>query len=909
MNFEKPLDNIKDKDLKKETTEENDTGSELDPEKEKEARIFFHKIIEEYIEKAEEKSGKNLDNPYSGYEENDAWFYKSEQIRNELLEKFGYKSTGDETMWLGTENIFFEELIDIFKNTKSEHSVAAAYQISQELFPSSTNPASFIEASDLLKFGAKIINIPALRRDLEDKILGEASIIINSIHEDKIEDIVKEIEKNALYEKMDILEFLKYIMAYSSYNGWANNVPENIEKIINKIEEKEKSFLLKKFLEIFKLKIEKTYESLHKPDLENNIEGRVGFVDAQNCDKTGRIFIPNKKLDRENREEMMRIGEDLVALVDYKGEPIEFAKVLSKNFNKEPLKVHFKYIDEIEDDIRRYEENENKEKEWIFIKDRRYSLSTIIEKFIENIVIQEIDNIEEISKKLQEIYGKADFSWEGFLQDPQIINHLPQEKRKEIIEKTKGKLDILKKEKQQKGIYIDLVDFQSLTDKYNYKFTSEEIAEKDFLLFKHLHHSDMRWNIENEMGVDMIDIPFNYQVHFLKFLAEKDEKEVNHIKEFLDESNNYQDKINRIKTFLAIESGEEIGKQVFSVAEKTEPEISQKIFEKYASIIDTIEDSKETIASTLIEQNISDDEIRSINSNLIVKANRMIADFAQELDKNTKEDNIKEKLLRKLDRYQEDLMLTASVYKTLKKESGRDIRIEDIKDIQLQTKNATEIKDEELQQMLDIYGKNYDNRPEFKNQLLESFKNKIKENRQDTVLYVIKKGNQIIAFNRFDRNPDETKYFGSFNVDPNMQDSSIGTALFEESLRIESEDSKPIKATCDAFSTATIMYIEKGGFVVTDIIPEPGNETGEKIFQIEKSDVIESKYKEIPQKEIIRMQEDEEQKENSIILKLGKNPKEISNATEDLINNKKYLLTRYFCDKERTNVYCVLEKS
>jgi hypothetical protein len=939
MDFEKPLEKEPEEEVSDETIKKNDEfldnllsqgekDREDNPEEYENFRNKFHfRMSGDFEEKI--KKDRNLEKkeeeekireifrffiedmlkrePADPYNDDTADIIQADlKIKKGIAQIIGEEEPETTRGWYDKDSLFFDELIKISKNLSPEQRKGLDWNLYK--FLDYYNPGTNIGTTEMLVTTAKITRIPEFQGNIGQSLIGELNYRINWTTPEVLKDIEREIEDASTAEKMDMLEIIKSVVAKAASMDWPNGI-KHIKNIIEHIKTKDNSF----FVQIYLEKIQERIQSEEKEPSQgivglsgdrarSRLAEPLNKLEKENYELTSSLFKPDRIFNRQER--MMRISEDMLVIMDHSNNILSLAKTPKESFEREPLATKPKDLMKLQDTLQAQEkEMGNEMQSYLFLN------QIIVFASKSSIMKNEYKTIEELANIWEKTCGKLSIPWIDILTNLKNIIPLSIEEKSAIIKGLNIKAEEIFKEQEGNVPDLDFVSYEDITKKYNYILNDTEENDETFLLLQHLYKPEIISRIEKKLEINKFEIPFNYQLHLLKFLTDKNETEVDKVKEFLNGSINSKEKTNRIKSFLAMESGEKMGESIFKISEKAEPEFSEKVFEKYANITDQIENSKELIASMLKQQNADDDEIRSINSNLIVKANRMIADFAQELDKNTKEDNIKEKLLRKLDRYQEDLMLTASVYKTLKKESGRDIRIEDIKDIQLQTKNATEIKDEELQQMLDIYGKNYDNRPEFKNQLLEIFKNKIKENRQDTVLYVIKKGNQIIAFNRFDRNPDETKYFGSFNVDPNMQDSSIGTALFEESLRIESGDSKPIKATCDAFSTATIMYIEKGGFVVTDIIPEPGNETGEKIFQIEKSDVIESKYKEIPQKEIIRMQEDEEQKENSIILKLGKNPKEISNAVEDLINNKKYLLTRYFCDKERTNVYCVLEKS
>lgn len=172
-----------------------------------------------------------------------------------------------------------------------------------------------------------------------------------------------------------------------------------------------------------------------------------------------------------------------------------------------------------------------------------------------------------------------------------------------------------------------------------------------------------------------------------------------------------------------------------------------------------------------------------------------------------------------------------------------------------------------------------------------------------------------MAFNRFDDKFDEqedAKYFGSFNVQSELQDSSLGSALFQKSLEEETKERKPIKAVCFSFSSATVMYIEKGGFIANQF-ERLSEDPSSPVIHIEKNENFSPKYSGKTQDEIIseyqeNLDKNTEEDSASIVRIPISDKEKIDSTMEDFLNNKKYLLTRYFCDKERKNVYAVFEK-
>ncbi|MEK9135165.1 MAG: hypothetical protein AAB451_02600 [Patescibacteria group bacterium] len=446
-------------------------------------------------------------------------------------------------------------------------------------------------------------------------------------------------------------------------------------------------------------------------------------------------------------------------------------------------------------------------------------------------------------------------------------------------------------------------------------FRKENMGEEDYrkmiLTYKSLIELPLRDRMEEYFGIKLKDFSIREQVQFVNFLSSKSIKEVEKVKEFLAKGADKEAINNRIKSFLSLESGEEMGKKILDIGENLDGESADLIFNKYGEIVDLAEKNREQLNGLFKEnKDILPEEMELITQNLIKRANNLLVKFSEKIkDAGNKEKRLeKEEILPVLEKYKGDLVLTASVYKSLQESRG-GVKLEDLKDVTFERaeprqmvplslvkgiarKHARELidKNKDISQMLGIYARNYEDKPALQKKLLEEFRKKFGTKGSDTVLYFYRKGEEIIAFDRFDRGKGK-KYFASVNVRPELAGSAIGAALIETSLKAETVANETIEADCLPDTAISSHYIEKSGFVVKKVIPNYEG-TGETVFNIERS----------PKNKSYRRSYEG----NDLAFEFKRNSPELLKKLEELINEKGYVMTRYFFDKD--SVYCALEK-
>ncbi len=487
---------------------------------------------------------------------------------------------------------------------------------------------------------------------------------------------------------------------------------------------------------------------------------------------------------------------------------------------------------------------------------------------------------------------------------------------------------------------------------------SEEEYDKLLLTYKTLIELPIRERMEKDFGIKLEDYSVREQVQFVNFLSTKTIEEVERVKGFLNEGDNELSRKHRVKAFLSLESGQFTGDDIILIGEslKDDSKLVNKLFEVYASLVDQTAITKDELREMFRNQKeVKDEEVGKVSRMILNKANELLLDYVRMI-KEGKEIS-KVELLNELEGYKAELVLTASVWKSVDKSglSFEDLEgvtfevdsigritgdgkimslVDEISKKETDDKNpfipganirgavsryALEASQEERQkaqeilEMIDIYRKNYIHKPKLQKKIVEGFIDKLRTAGDQTLVYSFKKEGHVLAFNRFDQMDGNRKYFGSFNVEPSLAGSAIGTALMQASLDREASQND-IEADCDPETAIGSYYVEKAGFVVYSVVPNYGG-TGETIFTIErKPQNKEFNYRNMSNDELMLEYERRfrgnvyRQGSTRMVLKFEKDSNELFESSERLVNKEGYIMTRYFFDKGGKEVYCAFER-
>ena len=320
-----------------------------------------------------------------------------------------------------------------------------------------------------------------------------------------------------------------------------------------------------------------------------------------------------------------------------------------------------------------------------------------------------------------------------------------------------------------------------------------------------------------------------------------------------------------IKSFLSLESGEEMGAAVLKIGEKLEQEPACLIYYKFNEIINQIKKDKNELEGLFKNRkNITDKEIEKIAQNLLSKGVKILIDFSDKIEGGEKIEE--HDILEELKKYKTDLILTASVFGGIDKKDG--VTFEDLRGVTFENVTSDQIvsneefkkdivklyKDNEfvdvskksfdrivgsysvskqdlesaehIFQMMEIYSKNYEDRPVFRKKLLEEFLEALVKNDESINFYMYKKDEEVVAFSRFDQMKDGEILATSLKVRGILCNSSIGKVFSDKCIEKEFRKGDII-ASCDAFTPTASVHIEDGKFVANKIMKDYNKENEE----------------------------------------------------------------------------------
>jgi hypothetical protein len=425
-----------------------------------------------------------------------------------------------------------------------------------------------------------------------------------------------------------------------------------------------------------------------------------------------------------------------------------------------------------------------------------------------------------------------------------------------------------------------------------------------FANYRSLMNLETRRNIDVEFGIKLSDFSVREQVQFVNFLSAKSEKEVIMVKNFLNQG---AGKKNRLKAFLSLEFGQDLSENLFAISKSIEPEHANLIFAKYAEIADLAYVAEQEVMS-LVKDKEKGKKIdpRKISQDLLKRGKDILAMFAEKIKIAVKkgEKIPVDEILSDLEDYKQDLVFHAAGVKEGKKNG---LEYEDFIGAQFKVLTAREVfENEKLAfQMRTMQQKNWKHENQkFQGSLAEGLDKKIKEGGDDVLFFVFEHNDKLTSFCRIDK----SGYFGSLNA--KMKGSALGWGISEAAFKIWGKD---LEAHSDPFDPrATPVYIEKDGFVAIGT-----EEYAEKYsFHIRRESKSKKYFfREKSQAEIIsyhlehNLGNNYDNKDECIVLALSVRSEEMKTKLSEFLNDKRYVLTRYFFDKGGKIAYCGLESS
>ncbi len=370
-------------------------------------------------------------------------------------------------------------------------------------------------------------------------------------------------------------------------------------------------------------------------------------------------------------------------------------------------------------------------------------------------------------------------------------------------EKGKRKSDIIdkyiEKIKEIKENAVPIREIGQLSKK-----TKVEIMDYEYLVYP-----SNQILFKSMLGVDVEQLSFEEQFELLHYLKGKT---FNEVKQFQDFSKKYSTA--GLRTFLSLEYGRDFGDKIIEIGEKLSEEDAKMLFAKYSEIVDSADKAVLELSTASTDESKSKGEIvEKVRDNLLRYGRKLLENFGNKLDGDNSKKDI-EQLMTQLTQTKGDIVLSAVVFKALANEG---VAIEEIANMNIETQVRENLKLEDKDEMKRIF---HENRGEYPEDLRA-----VTEKEFDVVLetgkrefHILRRGEDIIAFARFDELPNGNLYIGSLNVRPEIKSLTVGGTFLADLIRQKNKD---YTLEAEAYSKNKMLknYTDKFGFEIVEDIP------------------------------------------------------------------------------------------
>lgn len=266
-------------------------------------------------------------------------------------------------------------------------------------------------------------------------------------------------------------------------------------------------------------------------------------------------------------------------------------------------------------------------------------------------------------------------------------------------------------------------------------------------------------------------------------------------------------------------------------------ELVNHVTEVVTQLIDSARQSESLVRSEMSDADKQEQAVSRVRSELLNQAERAI--YVATTTKNANE------LEEELDRYSFDARAYVAIMQS--------IGVEKMLSRPLDRINAINLADSDKETMRRLLRDNYEKA--YPGEANKEFREKVASgleasfNRDSTEFYVLRNGEKIVSFNRFDKNPNEQNrhhnfYFGSFNADPNYR--GVGGMMLEHTIKEKLKICDAMQAHCDPISDISKKYIEDG-FIATNTETVAGKFSFEIWRSRDSSDYLQTKQMSIPE--------------------------------------------------------------
>lgn len=355
--------------------------------------------------------------------------------------------------------------------------------------------------------------------------------------------------------------------------------------------------------------------------------------------------------------------------------------------------------------------------------------------------------------------------------------------------------------------------------------TYELTQDPAFYDFRVFIDPSVRKVLEKEFGVDFLKVPLKEQFYFLTTIVNKTNKEIDQVKSF---TNDFKE--SGLRTFLSLEhGGRQMGEKILILGEKLPKKSAEDLFNKYGEIVEETENIGSFLAKNMGDR-ATPELIADAKERLLIQGKTLLEKYADRARSCQGQDCIAlgKDISERLSLIKLSVFTFSAVCRVLVDKN--EFSFENFKAAQLSF-DKSPLTDKMQKEIISIHHENTKQYPEklkdlWRGTLKEGLE---KENPKQMFVSVVYDG-AVVATMRVIEQEDGSWYGASFNVNPLVQGSRIGTELLKEVLNTLAKE-KAFVADCYAENPMLDTYLNKFGFEITETYDNYQN-TDAKVYQI-----------------------------------------------------------------------------
>jgi ribosomal protein S18 acetylase RimI-like enzyme len=277
-----------------------------------------------------------------------------------------------------------------------------------------------------------------------------------------------------------------------------------------------------------------------------------------------------------------------------------------------------------------------------------------------------------------------------------------------------------------------------------------------------------------------------------------------------------------LRAFAEFDRGQSNGEQFVNIIDQLGIPLTRSLITRYLAIID----AANNLTSESLKQTITPGADKKLKSGDISRGMRERADaiLLSIGKRGSVRGSTGEDIVARLSNIETDVILLASVVRGAKELTGKPLAISELAGLSIRSVTPQEVESNErgatVNKMRALLDSNWtDKGKDAAAGAREGLENALRNPEGKTRFYILERDGKLLGFMRFDDMPDlgkKTRYAGSFNVIPSLQNASLGSAFFRETLASEGKD-HTVLAHALATDRAASLYVEDFGFVITGV--------------------------------------------------------------------------------------------